>query len=88
MSDDEIIGLKSTLLNSKNIKTFVSFSYLINLSILIFLFKSLLGINIFSLLILMFILSLLFQILKFKKVIQNHVWKLLSLTTFPDLFYS
>ena len=68
MSDDEIIGLKSTSIKfKKNIKTFVSFSYLINLSILIFLFKSLLGINIFSLLILMFILSLLFQILKFKK---------------------
>ena len=68
MSDDEIIGLKSTSIKfKKNIKTFVSFSYLITLSVLIFLFKNFLGINIFSLLILMFTLSLLFQILKFKK---------------------
>jgi len=68
MSDDEIIGLKSTSIKfKKNIKTFVSFSYLITLSTLVFLFKNFLGINIFSLLILMFILSLLFQILKFKK---------------------
>ena len=68
MSDDEIIGLKSTSIKfKKNIKTFVSFSYLITLFILILLFKNFLGVNIFSLLILMFILSLLFQILKFKK---------------------
>ena len=68
MSDDEIIGLKSTSIKfKKNIKTFVTTSYLITLFTLIFVFKDFLGVNIFSLLILIFFLSLLFQIIKFKK---------------------
>ena len=68
MSDDEIIGLKSTSIKfKKNIKTFVTTSYLITLFTLIFVFKDFLGVNIFSFLILMFFLSLLFQIMKFKK---------------------
>ena len=68
MSDDEIIGLKSTSIKfKKNIKTFVTISYLISLFTLIFVFKDFLGVNIFSFLILMFFLSLLFQIIKFKK---------------------
>ena len=68
MSDDEIIGLKSTSIKfKKNIKTFVTISYLLTLFTLIFVFKDFLGVNIFSFLILMFFLSLLFQIMKFKK---------------------
>ena len=68
MSDDEIIGLKSTSIKfKKNIKTFVTISYLLTLFTLIFVFKDFLGVNIFSFLILMFFLSLLFQIIKFKK---------------------
>ena len=68
MSDDEIIGLKSTSIKfKKNIKTFVTISYLVSLFTLIFVFKDFLGVNIFSFLILMFFLSLLFQIKKFKK---------------------
>ena len=68
MSDDEIIGLKSTSIKfKKNIKTFVTISYLVSLFTLIFVFKDFLGVNIFSFLILMFFLSLLFQIIKFKK---------------------
>ena len=68
MSDDEIIGLKSTSIKfKKNIKTFVTISYLITLITLIFVFKNFLGVNIFSFLILIFFLSLLFQIMKFKK---------------------
>ena len=68
MSDDEIIGLKSTSIKfKKNIKTFVTISYLVSLFTLIFVFKDFLGVNFFSFLILMFFLSLLFQIIKFKK---------------------
>ena len=68
MSDDEIIGLKSTSIKfKKNIKIFVTISYLVSLFTLIFVFKDFLGVNIFSFLILMFFLSLLFQIIKFKK---------------------
>ncbi len=68
MSDDEIIGLKSTSIKfKKKIKTFVTISYLVSLFTLIFVFKDFLGVNIFSFLILMFFLSLLFQIIKFKK---------------------
>ena len=68
MSDDEIIGLKSTSIKfKKNIKTFVTISYLVSLFTLIFVFKDFLGVNIFSFLILMFFLSLLFKIINFKK---------------------
>ena len=68
MVDDEIIGLKSTSIKfKKNIKIFVSISYLLTSSILIFLFKNDLGINIFTTLLVFFILSLIFQIIKFDK---------------------
>ena len=41
MSDDEIIGLKSTSIKfKKNIKLFVFFSYLISMILLIYLFKN------------------------------------------------
>ena len=49
MSEDEIIGLKSTSIKFKNnIGIFVSFSYLITITLMFFLFKSFFGINIFS----------------------------------------
>ena len=68
MSEDEIIGLKSTSIKfKKNIKLFVSSVYLISIFLLVFLFKSVLGINLFSLLIISFFISLLFQVIIFNK---------------------
>ena len=66
--DDEVIGVKSTSIKFKdNIKLFVSLCYLMT-SILIFLtFYYKMGFNYFTLLIFIFILSLLYQIKIFNK---------------------
>jgi len=49
MADDEIIGVKSTSIKfKKNIKFFVSTSYLLTSLILIYLFKDMLRLNIFK----------------------------------------
>tara|TARA_B100000767_G_scaffold104329_1_gene100132 strand:- start:33 stop:899 length:867 start_codon:yes stop_codon:yes gene_type:complete len=67
ISDDEIIGLKSTSIKfKKNIKKFVSISYLITSLIAIYLFKDIIGLNIFTLLLSLFFTSLFYQIIKFK----------------------
>ena len=66
--DDEIIGLKSTAIKfKKNIKKFITMTYLITISILVYLFKDIVGFNIFTLLLLMFSFTLYYQILNFKK---------------------
>ncbi len=63
MSDDEIIGLKSTSIRfKKNIKKFVFLSYLITAIVVLFLFKNEIGMNLFSFLICLFILSLFYQL--------------------------
>ncbi|MAV06043.1 MAG: 4-hydroxybenzoate octaprenyltransferase [Candidatus Pelagibacter sp.] len=68
MEDDEIIGVKSTSIKFKeNIKFFVSMSYLLTSLILIYLFKDMLRLNIFTILLIFFILSLIYQIKKFNK---------------------
>ncbi len=68
MSEDEIIGLKSTSIKfKKNIKLFVSSVYFISIILLVFLFKNMLGINLFSLLMISFFISLLFQVIIFNK---------------------
>ena len=67
ISDDEIIGLKSTSIKfKKNIKKFVTISYLITSLIAIYLFKNIIGFNIFTLLLGLFSTSLFYQIIKFK----------------------
>ena len=66
MSDDEIIGLKSTSIKfKKNIKLFVAVSYLLTTSLMFFLFNSKIGINFFSTLFFGFLISLIYQIVKF-----------------------
>ncbi len=68
MSDDEIIGLKSTSVKfKKNIKLFVSICYTTSALFLIFLFQKKIGLNLSFLLILLFIINLIFQIFKFDK---------------------
>ncbi len=66
MFDDEIIGLKSTAIKfKKNIKLFVILNYSITSVLLVILFIKYIGLNIFSLLLLGFIVSLILQILFF-----------------------
>jgi len=68
MKDDEIIGIKSTSIKFKeNIKLFVGSSYFLTLIILGYLFKQDFGVNIFTLLIILFATSLLFQLIQFEK---------------------
>ena len=68
MSDDEIIGVKSTSIKFKNnIKLFVGTSYFISLILMSYLFKNNFGINIFLLLYILFGLSLIYQVIKFSK---------------------
>ena len=68
MVDDEIIGIKSTSIKFKNnIKLFVFFCYTASASLIVFLFYNKFGLNNFSLLVIVYILSLMYQIIKFKK---------------------
>ena len=67
MSDDEIIGLKSTSIKfKKNIKMFVATCYSTTLLILSYLFYDHINLNIFTLFLILFSMSLIFQIKKFK----------------------
>jgi len=66
--DDEIIGVKSTAIKfKKNIKLFVTSCYFLTFSIMTFLFKEDIGLNIFTLFLLMFLLSLIYQLKIFRK---------------------
>ena len=86
MSDDEIIGLKSTSIKFKNnIKSFVLFSYLITVSLLIFLFYDYLGKNIFSILLFFSFLTLIYQVLKFDKNNSYTCLKLFKLNNLTGL---
>jgi len=68
MEDDEIIGVKSTSIKFKeNIKLFVGSSYFLTLIILGYLFHHEFGLNILTLLFILFSMSLFFQLIKFEK---------------------
>ncbi len=68
MTDDEIIGLKSTSIKfKKNIKLFISICYSISIVLLIYLFREFLERPIFTLMFIFFILSLIYQLFLFKK---------------------
>jgi 4-hydroxybenzoate polyprenyltransferase len=85
MSDDEIIGLKSTSIKFKRfIKLFVSISYLMSTGLILFLFKNVIGKNIFSIFLLFFILSLFYQLLKFKQ--NKNYLNIFRLNNYTGLF--
>ena len=72
MSDDEIIGLKSTSIKfKKNIKFFVGSCYFLSAFFLSLLFIENIGINFFTLFLLIFFLTLMYQIKIFKKEKQE-----------------
>jgi|TARA_B110000967_G_C18891017_1_gene567400 4-hydroxybenzoate polyprenyltransferase len=87
MSDDEIIGLKSTSIKfKKNIKLFVSIAYFLATIILIYLFNEKIKINLSYFFILLFILSLIFQILKFNKNKPASCLEVFKLNNYSGLF--
>ena len=66
--DDEIIGVKSTSIKfKKNIKQFVSINYLLSSLLIIYLIKNELGFNFLTFFMIIFILSLVYQIKLFDK---------------------
>jgi len=87
MSEDEIIGLKSTSIKfKKNIRLFVLTTYSLSVVLIFFLFKNYLGLNIFSLFLIMFSISLLYQLLKFKKKKSNNYLKLFKFNNLTGFF--
>ena len=87
MSDDEIIGLKSTSIKFKeHIKLFLSISYLMTSILVLYVFFNHHK-NIYFLFFLsMFIVSLIYQILKFDKKNQINCLKLFKINSFSGLF--
>ena len=86
MSDDEIIGLKSTSIKfKKNIRLFVSISYFISIALILYLFKIFLGNNLFTFCLLIFICSLLFQLLELKKNKSENYLRLFKINNYTGL---
>ena len=87
MSDDEIIGLKSTSIKfKKNLRLFVSSSYLVTIISILYLFKIYMGNNLFTFLILIFVLSLVYQVFKLEKNKTKNYLKLFKYNNFSGLF--
>ena len=86
MSDDEIIGLKSTSIKfKKNIRLFVSISYFISVALILYLFKIFLGNNLFTFCLLIFICSLLYQLLELKKNKSENYLRLFKINNYTGL---
>ena len=86
MSDDEIIGLKSTAIKFKNnIGLFVSISYLISTSLIFYLFFDFFGKNIFTFFLIIYTLTLIYQLKELKKNENNRYLKLFKLNNFSGL---
>ena len=86
MSDDEIIGLKSTSLKfKKNINLFLFFSYFTSSILILYLFKDYIGMNFHTLFLILFIISLIYQILKFDKKKNDNYLKLFKLNNYSGL---
>ena len=86
MSDDEIIGLKSTAIKfKKNIKLFIFFSYFMSILLTIYFFKNYIGINAFTLLLLLFISTLIFQVIKFDKSNATLCLKIFKMNNYSGL---
>ncbi|MDC0477141.1 4-hydroxybenzoate octaprenyltransferase, partial [Pelagibacteraceae bacterium] len=87
MSEDEIIGLKSTSIKFKNnIKLFVFLSYFITTLLILNIFMNYIGLNFFTFLLSFFILSLIYQLLKFNKSKSKTCLDMFKLNNFSGLF--
>ena len=84
--DDEIIGMKSTSIKFKNnIKLFVSLCYSLSAILLIYLFYNKISLNGFTVLIVFFVLSLIYQVMSFKKDDPKSCLKAFKLNNFSGL---
>ena len=87
MSDDEIIGLKSTSIKfKKNIKFFVSLNYLISFSLIILLLYHKLYFGLPALFIIFYLITLVYQIKIFKKEKPLNCLKAFKLNNLTGLF--
>ena len=87
MSDDEIIGLKSTSIKFKNnIKLFVSVSYFVTISMILYLFKEFIDLNVFSLCLTVFIFTFIYQLFEFKKNKPKNYLKIFKYNNYTGLF--
>ena len=87
ISDDEIIGLKSTSIKfKKNIKQFVTISYFITILALITLFYDSIQLDVSNLFIFLFISSLIYQIIIFKKNKPASCLQSFKLNNYSGLF--
>ena len=83
MSEDEIIGLKSTSIKFKeNMFLFVSVCYFVTIISIFFLFINFLGVNFFTLFLLIFYLSLIYKLINLRK---NNSENYLSLFKFNNI---
>ncbi len=86
MSDDEIIGLKSTAIKfKKNIKLFILTTYSISITLILYIFKNEIGINFFTFFVTIFLISLFYQILAFKKNKTENYIKLFKSNNYSGL---
>ena len=87
MRDDEIIGLKSTSIKfKKNIKLFVCICYILSITSLTWLYIEKIGINLFTLLLLVCLMTLLYQLKIFKKKDPLSCLKAFKVNNFYGLF--
>ena len=87
IADDEIIGIKSTAIKfKKNIKFFVGSCYLFTFLLIIYVFKENIGINLSSFFILMFLISLIYQIKIFNNNNPMNCLKAFKINNFSGAF--
>ena len=88
ISDDEIIGLKSTSIKfKKNINQFVASMYLISILLICYLFKNEIGYNFFTLLLSLFFFSLIFQVFVFDKNKKESCLKMFKANNLSGLIF-
>ena len=86
IKDDEIIGVKSTSIKfKKNIKQFVSINYLLSSLLIIYLIKNELGFNFLTFFMVIFILSLVYQIQIFDETNPQSCLKTFKSNNFSGL---
>jgi len=86
MSDDEIIGLKSTAIKFKNnIKLFITTSYILSVVLFFYCFNSIIGWNLFTLFLILFTASLIYQIIYFDSKNKLNYLKLFKSNNYSGL---
>ena len=86
MSDDEIIGLKSTSIKfKKNIKLFLFSSYFVTSILVLYLFRDYIGINFHTIFLIFFIVSLIYQIIKFDRKKTKNYLNLFKINNYSGL---